>query len=93
MNLVFAFIFWKAGTKDAGTHFGALVNLFIGCLIGSAQPAILNFPTERPIFMREYAVGMYSIVTYFISKVIVELPLEFIRCLIVMLLAYWIQDL
>ena len=41
---------------------------------------ILLFPYERPIFLREYATGTYGALPYFLSKVMVELPLTFLVC-------------
>ena len=55
-------IFWQAGdqngvTYDLQSHFGALFQTGIGAMFGNAQPLILTFPIERPVFMREYATG------------------------------------
>ena len=36
------------------------------------QPAILSFPAERPVFLREYASQMYGVVPYFLSKTVRE---------------------
>lgn len=41
----------------------------IGSMMGSAQPVMLAFPLERPVFLREYATGTYSVLAYFMSKV------------------------
>ena len=55
-------IFWQAGDQtgdkyDLQSHFGALFQTGIGAMFGNAQPLILTFPIERPVFMREYATG------------------------------------
>lgn len=46
-------------------------------MFGAAQPILLTFPLERPIFIRENAARTYSVVPYFISKMITELPVSF----------------
>ena len=53
---------------------------------------MLEFPLERPIFIREYATSHYGVVPYFISKTLVELPITFIQCSLVFCVTYWIMD-
>lgn len=63
LNLLFGFIFMNAGSRDNAnpvsynTHFGALTMASISSMFGSAQPTMLEFPFERPMFMREYVTG------------------------------------
>jgi hypothetical protein len=60
LNLLFALIWLNAGSKDDSdatkfsAHFGGLVMVTISSMFGSAQPVMLMFPFERPMFMREY---------------------------------------
>jgi ABC-type multidrug transport system ATPase subunit/ABC-type multidrug transport system permease subunit len=83
LNLIFGLIFLGAGgrdnanSSDFGSHFGALTMVTISSMFGSAQPALLNFPFERPLFLREYSTGTYGAPAYFISKTAVELPIIF----------------
>lgn len=98
LNLLFACIFYQAGNPDKGpgaitSHFGALVQLSIGAMFGAAQPMILQFPDERPVFLREYATGTYSSGPYFFSKLVVELPMTLSKSLLTMVIFYWIVDL
>ena len=41
-------------------------------MVGTAQPALLAFPAERPVFVREYSTNHYSVVSYFLSRFIIE---------------------
>lgn len=41
-------------------------------MVGTAQPALLAFPAERPVFVREYSTNHYSVFAYFMSRLIVE---------------------
>jgi ABC-type multidrug transport system ATPase subunit len=94
MGILFAAIFAGVGGKnDPRSHFGAVCNLMIGVMFGSAQPLLLQFPLERPIFLREYAANMYGVVPYFLAKTLVEAPMSFLTALETFLSSYWIMDL
>eukprot|EP01052_Picozoa_sp_SAG31_P022373 SAG31_NODE_1777_length_7299_cov_60.190694_1_plen_433_part_00 len=41
-------------------HFGAITQILIGTMFGAAQPMMLEFPLERPIFIREYRTAHYG---------------------------------
>lgn len=85
-----AFICYQAGKgDDITTRYGALVQIMIGGMFGSAQPMILALPLERPIFLREYATNTYAGSAYFLSKMAVELPMSLVAAWLVMLITYW----
>jgi len=94
MNMIFCFIFWQAGDTsredwDMQTHMGGLTMVGINCMFGSVQPAILTFPSERPVFLREYASKMYGVIPYFVSKTIAELVLLVIQIHLCLLVSYF----
>lgn len=90
LNVIYGIIFFQAARlDDKQSHFGALVNAFISIMFGSAQPMLIAFPVERPIFLREYAAGSYSATAYFLSKVALELPLAFANALSTWLVLHW----
>jgi len=60
-------------------------------MMGSATPILIDFPQERPIFVREYASGSYGVGPYFFAKALVEIPFEFLRSILIMVLVYWIE--
>lgn len=94
MGCLFAAIFAGVGDQDdLRSHFGAVCNLMIGVMFGSAQPLLLQFPLERPIFLREYAANMYGVIPYFLAKTIVEAPMSFLTSLETFLISYWIMGL
>jgi len=93
LTLFASSVFYQAGDSSRATyqlnsHFGAITNICISAMFGSAQPMILLFPYERPIFLREYATGTYGALPYFFSKVMVELPLTFLVCCETFAIAY-----
>lgn len=96
LNLLFGLIFFRAGERDNAdntnfiSHFGALTMILISSMFGSAQPVMLSFPYERPMFLREYSTGTYSSVAYFLSKLVVEIPLNFVQTLEAYILTYFL---
>lgn len=98
LNLLFGCIFYDAGKlgntpDEARTHFGALTQVFIGAMFGSAQPVLLAFPLERPVFLREYRTGTYNVLPYFLSKTLVELFMSFLTMAVAVLVGYWLMGL
>ena len=95
LNTLFGLLFYGAGSGDDSDpqtfqdHFGALVMVAISSMFGAAQPALLAFPVERPIFLREYSAGTYSSIAYFFSKLSVELPMSFTQTLVAWTVMYW----
>ncbi|KAK4489208.1 hypothetical protein RD792_005003 [Penstemon davidsonii] len=78
-SIIVGTIFWRVGTKresdtDLLTIIGALYVsvLFVGINnCSTVQPVVA---TERTVFYRETAAGMYSALPYAIAQVVVEIP-------------------
>jgi ABC-2 type transporter len=87
-------IFFRVGTTDASdnfnlqSQFGAVMLLLMLSLLGTAQPAIMYFPLERPVFLREYSTNTYSVVSYFISKFFIEAVNTAVQVLIMVLIIW-----
>lgn len=98
LNLLVGLIFLGVGKKDSANsnnfanHFGAIFMVTVGSMIGSAQPVMLSFPFERPLFLREYSTGTYSATSYFLSKLVLELPLTLFQSILQYLFAYFMCD-
>ncbi|GMH52876.1 hypothetical protein TrLO_g10234 [Triparma laevis f. longispina] len=96
LNILFGLIFLDAGrSNDANTvnfnnHFGSLTLVTISAMFGTASPALLQFPAERPVFLREYSTGTYTIIPYLFSKMAVEAPLLFTQSLCQTLCTYFL---
>jgi hypothetical protein len=41
-------------------------------MFGTAQPALLAFPEERPVFLREYSTNHYNVLSYFLARFTME---------------------
>lgn len=72
LNFLFGLIFLNAGGKNDSdatnfnSHFGAITMILISCMFGSAQPVMLSFPYERPMFLREYSTEHVSTLPFII---------------------------
>ncbi|GKZ00466.1 hypothetical protein MPSEU_000999100 [Mayamaea pseudoterrestris] len=71
------------------SHFGALIMTMLMAMFGTAQPTLLAFPAERPVFLREYSTSHYSVISYFISKFIVEAAITAAQVLVQCIIAYF----
>lgn len=90
-------MFWKVGDADKTNMFnlqshsgGVMICLFFA-LLGAAQPALVSFPEERPIFLREYTTEHYSVTSYFLSRLLVEALLTGFQVLTMILILYYMM--
>ncbi|CAK9313159.1 unnamed protein product [Citrullus colocynthis] len=90
-------IFWKVGSKmdearDVNTIIGAMYSsvLFIGVNnCATVQPVAA---TERTVFYRERAAGMYSALPYALAQVIIEIPYVLFQTAYYTLIVYAMVD-
>ncbi|KAL4033708.1 hypothetical protein IC575_006813 [Cucumis melo] len=95
--LLLGTIFWKVGSKmddvkDLNTIIGAMYSsvLFIGVNnCSTVQPVVA---TERSVFYRERAAGMYSSFPYALAQVIIEIPYVFFQTAYYTLIVYAMVD-
>ncbi|KAJ3671673.1 hypothetical protein LUZ60_007752 [Juncus effusus] len=55
--------------------------------------AVFTFPTERAMLLKERQSGMYSLSSYFFSRMAGDLPMELILPAIFLLVLYWMSGL
>ena len=68
-------------------------SLFISCLSQVLLPiigALALFSLEIPIILREVSSGYYGVVAYYLSKMIIEIPLQIIISFITCTIIYWL---
>jgi hypothetical protein len=58
-------------------------------MFGTAQPALLAFPAERPVFLREYSTNHYSVISYFLSRLVMEAFVTFLQVLVSTTISYF----
>eukprot|EP00602_Paraphysomonas_sp_CaronLab_P009194 CAMPEP_0185032880 /NCGR_PEP_ID=MMETSP1103-20130426/21378_1 /TAXON_ID=36769 /ORGANISM="Paraphysomonas bandaiensis, Strain Caron Lab Isolate" /LENGTH=637 /DNA_ID=CAMNT_0027568947 /DNA_START=61 /DNA_END=1974 /DNA_ORIENTATION=- len=94
LSIIVGLIFYKAGGEDDSVednfsaHAGLMTFAMIDGMFMQAQPALLEFPNERPMFLREYSTGTYSAAVYCLGKVCLEVPLALVQCCIQMAILY-----
>jgi ABC-type multidrug transport system ATPase subunit len=99
LHLIFGLIFLNVGEQNNANqnnfqaHFGVIVMTMISSMFGAAQPTLLEFPFERPMFMREYSVGTYTAIVYSLSKLCTEIPILVLQCIVQMILIYFMASL
>mmetsp|Transcript_111589 Transcript_111589/g.311926 ORF Transcript_111589/g.311926 Transcript_111589/m.311926 type:complete len:630 (+) Transcript_111589:132-2021(+) len=106
LTTLFGVIFFQIGSPDAGdsalvdraaydlqSHYGALTMLGMSCMMSAAQPLLLTFAGERPVFIREYASNLYGTLPYFLSKTAMEVPLLATQVMLQWLIAYWLMGM
>jgi hypothetical protein len=88
LGLLIGVIFFQVGDTDPTvpsnlqSRFGALIMVLLMNMFGTAQPALLAFPAERPVFLREYSTNHYSVLSYFISRFTIEACITAVQVLI-----------
>ncbi|EKX39193.1 hypothetical protein GUITHDRAFT_76568, partial [Guillardia theta CCMP2712] len=76
MGLLVGLIYRNLQTnqKSIQDRNGALFFVSVNVTLSAAFGVISAFGVERTVFERERSVGMYSTLSYFLSKILVELP-------------------
>lgn len=95
--LIFGLIFTGVGKSgpdyDVQSHTGALTMVGINAMMTATQPTLISFPSERPVFLREYASNMYGVVPYFVSKSCVEFVILVVQVTVALIVCYWLMAL
>lgn len=92
---LFGCIFWQIGTEDRADALslnailGAIANVLVSTMMGQSQTALMIFSGEKPIFLREYSSGHYSIFPYFVSHLATEFLQSFAAVLAQALIVFW----
>jgi ABC-2 type transporter len=88
LGTLIGIIFYQVGDTDPTvpsnlqSRFGGLIMVLLMNMFGTAQPALLAFPAERPVFLREYSTNHYSVVSYFVSRFTIEASLTALQVLV-----------
>jgi ABC-2 type transporter len=85
LSILIGIIFLNVGKSNSAnqqnlqSHFGALIMVMLMSMFGTAQPALLAFPEERPVFLREYSTNHYNVFSYFLSRLTMEAFITFLQ--------------
>lgn len=87
-----AAIYYDTGAGKDGeiqNRVSSLYFLLTNEFFGSVGTVISIFTTERPVFIREHRSGYYGVLAYFLSKLLVELPLQLVFPVVTMSIPYY----
>ncbi|KAL3922583.1 MAG: hypothetical protein SGILL_002124 [Bacillariaceae sp.] len=92
LGLLIGLIFKDVGEQDSNLNsiFGALIMVLLMSMFGTAQPALLAFPEERPVFLREYSTNHYSVVSYFMARFTMEAVVTALQVLVQLLITHFL---
>ena len=97
LGVVVGCIFYNVGkTTDqnggiSSSHRGGITNSCIFAMFGSGQAMIISLPFDRPVILREYANGLYSLTACVFARVLVELPIIFGTSIVLAVLVYFLE--
>ena len=96
LSLLVGLIFKDVGEQsrevvsNLNSQFGALIMVLLMSMFGTAQPALLAFPEERPVFLREYSTSHYSVIAYFMSRFCMEAFITALQILVQVIITYFL---
>jgi len=99
INVLVGLIFKDVGNTDPAEYsnlqsrFGAIVMIVLNIMFGTAQPALLQFPEDRPVFLREYTTNHYSVVAYFLARFTSEAVMTFAQSFVGILITFFLLQL
>lgn len=77
-------------SQNLNSQFGALIMVIMMSMFGTAQPALLSFPQERPVFLREYSTNHYSVFSYFLARLTMEAFITALQILVQAVITYFL---
>lgn len=92
-SLLAGILWWHSDYRNVQDRLGLLFSIAVFWGVLPATSATFTFPQERAIFMKERASGMYTLSSYFMAKIIGDMPMELILPIIFLTITYWMSGL
>ncbi|KAF5184409.1 Abc transporter g family member [Thalictrum thalictroides] len=91
--LLAGIMWWQSDSRNVQDRLGLLffITIFWGVL--PSANAVFAFPQEQAIFRKERASGMYTLSSYFMARVVGDLPMELILPTVFVTVLYWMAGL
>lgn len=86
-------MWWHSDFLDIQDRLGLLFFISIFWGVFPSFNSVFAFPQERAIFMKERASGMYTLSSYFMARIVGDLPMELILPTIFLTVTYWMAGL
>lgn len=93
--LMAGILFWQAAQAsytnfvNLQVAFGALLLSLMGSMFSTTLPALVAFPEERPVFLREYSTGSYGVVAYFLARFFMEVVVTAVQVTMSVVITYY----
>eukprot|EP01101_Sappina_pedata_P003343 TRINITY_DN1357_c0_g3_i1.p1 TRINITY_DN1357_c0_g3~~TRINITY_DN1357_c0_g3_i1.p1 ORF type:complete len:303 (-),score=73.95 TRINITY_DN1357_c0_g3_i1:31-939(-) len=91
------FVFLQLGKDYDQQSIQSRMGILFFSMTSSFMPFLMNiltmFPMERRVFVKEYSSGAYGSLSYFISKIATEFPLNAILPMMATIIIYFMVDL
>ncbi|XP_049386859.1 ABC transporter G family member 25-like [Solanum stenotomum] len=86
-------MWWHSDYRDIQDRLGLLFFISIFWGVFPSFNAVFAFPQERAIFMKERASGMYTLSSYFMARIVGDLPMDLILPTLFLTITYWMAGL
>ncbi|XP_042507962.1 ABC transporter G family member 25-like [Macadamia integrifolia] len=86
-------MWWHSDIRDIQDRLGLLFFISIFWGVFPAFNSVFTFPQERAIFMKERSSGMYTLSSYFMARVVGDIPMELILPTVFTTIVYWMTGL
>jgi hypothetical protein len=99
ISVLIGAIFLRIGSTDTSvpknflSHFSGLGLSLMSNMIATTMSSLLSFPLERPIFLREYTTGHYSVTSYFFSKLTIEAFITLVQVFLTTTITFYMMNL
>jgi ABC-type multidrug transport system ATPase subunit len=94
LGLIVGFLFYKVGDTGGvitSSYLGGITNLCVFAMMSAGPAMILSLPYDRPVILREYANGLYSISACVLSRLAIEFPILFVQDTYLAMLVYLLE--
>lgn len=91
--LLAGLMWWHSDYRNIQDRLGLLFFISIFWGVFPSFNSVFAFPQERAIFMKERASGMYTLSSYFMARVVGDMPMELILPTVFLIVTYWMGGL
>lgn len=91
--LLAGIMWWHSDPREIQDRLGLLFFISIFWGVFPSFNAAFAFPQERAIFLKERSSGMYTLSSYFMARIVGDLPMELILPAVFVSVAYWMAGL
>ena len=86
-------MWWHSDFLNVQDRLGLLFFIAIFWGVLPSFNSVFAFPQERAVLMKEQASGMYTLSSYFMARVVGDMPMELVLPTLFLVVAYWMAGL